>query len=77
MNTSSFWRKTATALILANLLFALWSSGYLGFMGLNPNPVREPQRLDDQIAPEAVQIKKPGAAAPLQASPAKAASAAD
>mgnify|MGYP000314195417 CR=1 FL=1 len=56
MNTSSFWRKAAIALILANVLFGLWSGGTFGFMGLDPNPQREPQRLDEQVAPEAVQI---------------------
>jgi hypothetical protein len=77
MNTSSFWRKTAMALILANLLFALWSVGFFGFIGLNPGPVREPQRLDEQISPEAVQIQRPQAARPAQATPAPASAASD
>ena len=74
MNSSSFWRKAAIALILANAMFALWSGGYLGVVGLDPNPLREPQRLDEQVSPEAVQIKVPGAALPAQAASAPAAS---
>lgn len=73
MNTSSFWRKAAIALVVANAMFALWSGGYFGFVGLDPNPQREPMRLDDQIAPEAVHIKAPSATQP--AAPALAASA--
>ncbi len=76
MNTSSFWRKAAIALIVANVLFALWSGGSFGFLGLDPNPQREPQRLDEQVSPEAVQVKRPGAALPIQAESAPGASAA-
>lgn len=74
MSTSSFWRQAAIALVVANVLFALWSGGYFGFAGLDPNPPREPQRLDEQVAPEAVQIKVPGAAMAAPAAPASAAS---
>ncbi len=77
MNASSFWRKAAVVLILANALFALWTGGYLGFMRLDPNPLREPQRLDEQVAPEAVQIKTPGAALPAEATPAAVSAASD
>ena len=72
MNPSSFWRNAVVVLVLANVLFALWTGGYLGFLGLDPNPLREPERLDNQVAPEAVQIKVPAAAA-AQAAPASAA----
>ena len=77
MNTSSFWRKAAIALILANVLFGLWSGGTFGFMGLDPNPQREPQRLDEQVAPEAVQIKRPGDVLPAQTASAPASVASD
>lgn len=77
MNTSSFWRKAASALIVANVLFALWSNGSFGFLGLDPNPQREPQRLDEQVSPEAVQIKVPGAAPPSQAASAPTSAASD
>jgi hypothetical protein len=65
MNIPLFWRRAAFALILLNMLYALWTGGYLGFAGLDPNPLREPQRLDDQISPEAVHIKTAGAAQPV------------
>ena len=77
MNTSSFWRKAAIALIVGNVLFALWSGGSFGFLGLDPNPQREPQRLDEQVSPEAVQIKVPGTALPAQAASAPASAASD
>lgn len=73
MNPSSFWRNAVVVLVLANVLFALWTGGYLGFLRLDPNPLREPERLDNQVAPEAVQIKVPAAAAAAQAAPASAA----
>lgn len=73
MNPSSFWRNAVVVLVLTNVLFALWTGGYLGFLGLDPNPVREPERLDNQVAPEAVQIKVPGTVAPQEAAPASAA----
>ena len=76
MNIPLFWRRAAFALVVANLLFALWSGGYFGFVGLDPNPQREPQRLDEQVSPEAVQVKRPGAALPIQAASAPGASAA-
>lgn len=73
MNPSSFWRNAVVVLVLANVLFALWTGGYLGFLGLDPNPLREPERLDNQVAPEAVQIKVPSTVAPQEAAPASAA----
>jgi hypothetical protein len=72
MNPSSFWRKVVALLVLVNVLFALWTGGYLAFLGLDPSPLREPARLDDQVSPEAVRLKMPGVAAP-QAAPASAA----
>ena len=74
MNPSSFWRNAVVVLVLANVLFALWTGGYLGFLGLDPNPLREPERLDNQVAPEAVQIKVPAAAAAQAATASAAAS---
>lgn len=43
-------------LLLANLGFAAWSNGYLKPLGWQPNDPREPQRLEQQLRPEAMQL---------------------
>jgi len=63
MNSSSVWRNVALVLVLVNLLFALGSGGYFGFLGLDPRSHHEPARLDDQVAPEALQLRVAGATA--------------
>ncbi len=63
MNSSSIWRNLALVLVLVNLLFGLWSGGYLGFLGLDPSSPHEGARLDDQVAPEALQLRVAGAPA--------------
>ncbi len=63
MNFSSVWRNVALVLVLVNVLFALWSGGHFGFLGLDPSAHHEAARLDDQVAPEALQLRVAGAAA--------------
>lgn len=43
-------------LILANGLFFAWSQGYLAVYGLVPQRSTEPQRLQQQIRPEAIRL---------------------
>ena len=43
-------------LVLANAGYFAWSQGYLASMGYAPPQVREPQRLDAQIKPEAQRL---------------------
>ena len=54
-------RKYLTALalllVLANLLFWAWSSGSLKIFGWAPNDPREPQRVEEQLRPEVIQLE--------------------
>ncbi|MFY8054515.1 MAG: hypothetical protein ACOVNN_04035 [Limnohabitans sp.] len=45
------------ALVVINLLFWAWTQGYLRAVGLGPKVVSEPERLQEQVVPEALQIK--------------------
>jgi hypothetical protein len=49
-------------LILANGLYFAWSEGMLRAYGFAPAQQREPQRLEQQIKPEAIQILTPAEA---------------
>ena len=49
-------------LVLANAGYYLWSHGHLAGMGLAPVVQSEPQRLQEQIKPEALTIDKPAQA---------------
>ena len=49
-------------LLLANAGYYLWSHGHLAGLGLAPVLQSEPQRLEEQIKPEALSFDKPGAA---------------
>ncbi len=57
MKNRSFWRNLVLALIVVNLLFLAWTQGYLRAVGLGPKVVNEPERLQEQVQPEALQIK--------------------
>jgi hypothetical protein len=57
MKNSSFWRNFVLALIVINVLFWAWTQGYLRAVGLGPKVVNEPERLQEQVQPEALQIK--------------------
>jgi len=63
MKPSVFWRNAFLILVLINLLFWAWTQGYLRLLGLGPRIVEEPQRLQQQVQPEALQIKAPASAA--------------
>lgn len=49
-------RLVVLVLLLANGLFFAWSSGALQALGLGPVAATEPQRVVEQILPDAVRI---------------------
>lgn len=53
-------RAIVLVLVLANLLLLAWSRDWLG-LGERPTAGREPQRLQQQIRPEALRLLAPGA----------------
>jgi hypothetical protein len=65
-------RALVLVLVLANLLYLVWVKSLLAPYGFGPANQAEPERLNQQIRPEAIQLLEPGAAQP----PASAASAA-
>jgi hypothetical protein len=58
MNTR--WRVVAVALVLANGGYFAWSQGAFSAFGFQPARFteREPHRLDQQVRPELLQIRK-------------------
>jgi hypothetical protein len=52
-------RLLALALLLANVLFFAWDHELLRGLGLGPAQQSEPQRLAQQVKPEALQLLKP------------------
>ncbi|WP_042421650.1 SPOR domain-containing protein [Comamonas granuli] len=68
-------RFAVIVLLLANAGYFAWSQGHLAAWGLAPEPTGEPQRLQQQIRPEAVRLAGVPASAP-QPAPAPAAAAA-
>jgi len=57
-------RALALALLLANALYFAWGQGLLAAYGLAPARQSEPERLAQQIRPEALQLVPPAAASP-------------
>jgi hypothetical protein len=53
---------TVVLLLLLNLAFAAWHQGLLGRWGLAPHSEREPERLAQQIRPEALRLTAPASA---------------
>jgi hypothetical protein len=49
----------AAVLLIANVLFAAWSNGWLQPWGWQPVQPREPQRLQQQLNPQAMQPEPP------------------
>lgn len=49
----------ATVLLIANVLFAAWANGWLQPWGWQPVQPREPQRLQQQLNPQAMQPEPP------------------
>ncbi len=52
-------RKLVLLLLAANLGVWAWSQGHLSALGLGPQWQSEPERLESQIKPEAVQLASP------------------
>ncbi len=54
-------RAAALALLLANLVFLAWMLGWLGPLAPQPPSMagREPQRLEQQVRPDSVQVLRP------------------
>ncbi len=61
-------RTTALALLFANCAYFAWSQGLLAPVGLAPESAREPQRLEQQIRPEALRVA-PAASEPAPTAP--------
>lgn len=51
------------ALVLANLALAAWNLGAFARWGWGPDDGREPERLEQQIRPEAITLQLPASAA--------------
>ncbi len=68
-------RPLVLLLLLANLALFAWSQGYLRMLGFGPAQQAEPQRLTQQLRPQALRVLREGApaAAPAEAAPAPAA----
>ena len=54
-------RAAAVALLSANAVFFAWTQGWLGPLAPPPPSMagREPQRLEQQVRPETVQVLRP------------------
>jgi hypothetical protein len=63
-------RGLVLVLLLANGLFFLWSQGHLASLGLAPIDEREPERLSQQLTPDAVVLLNPPAPALAAVEPA-------
>ena len=57
MSSKTVWRNVAFLLVLANLMFWLWSQGYLRVASMGPKSVQEPLRLKEQVEPKALTIQ--------------------
>jgi len=65
-------RPLVLLLLLANLAFFAWSQGYLRVLGFGPAQQAEPQRLTQQLRPQALRVLREGASTvtPAEAAPA-------
>ena len=68
-------RAAVLVLLLANALAWAWSHGHFHALGLGPAPQSEPERLTQQMHPQALQLRGPGADSPLLATVARSPSA--
>jgi cell division protein FtsN len=57
-------RALVLVLVLANLLYLVWVKSLLAPYGFAPANQAEPERLNQQIRPEAIQLLEPGSALP-------------
>lgn len=65
-------RTAAIALLVANGAYFAWAQGALAPIGLQPASAREPQRLEQQIKPEALRVAPVAPAATEPVAPAEA-----
>ena len=63
-------RWTLGLLLAINLVLAAWNLGAFARWGWGPDDGREPERLSQQIRPEAITLQVPAEAASEAASPA-------
>ena len=54
-----YWPHVCGALLVLNLWLWAWSNGHLRVLGFGPHDPREPQRLEEQVNPEALQLLPP------------------
>ncbi|WP_440105725.1 SPOR domain-containing protein [Acidovorax sp. BL-A-41-H1] len=66
-------RLAVAALLLANAGYYAWTQGFLGQFGLAPEEQSEPQRMNQQIRPETLQILRVNPSKPSAPPPAPAA----
>jgi hypothetical protein len=59
--------------VIANLVFAAWHAGLLKGIGLSPRTQRDPQRVEQQVRPQALRVLGPDATAAAVAAGANAA----
>ena len=52
------WRNTLIVLVLLNLLLWAWTQGHLRLIGLGPDPLQEPQRLQEQVNPDGLTLRQ-------------------
>jgi hypothetical protein len=62
-------RALVLALLLANAGYFAWTRGLLADYGFAPAAQSEPQRLTQQIRPEAMRLLTPGEARQLESQP--------
>ena len=61
------WRYFAWALLLVNLLLWLWLGGHLRWLGLGLDSPREPERMLEQIDPQAITLREAASVKPASA----------
>lgn len=70
-------RLVLLALLLANAVTLAWTQGWLASYGLAPVAQAEPQRLEQQLRPEAMRLLSPAEARQLEGNPPPVATAAE
>jgi len=60
VSTGTFVRALVIALLFANLVYFTWTQGGLAWMGTQPARYSEtePQRMDQQVRPTMLQVRK-------------------
>ena len=52
-----YWPHVCGLLLLLNLWIWAWSNGHLRVLGFGPAEPREPERVQEQVMPEALQLQ--------------------